>query len=162
METTSSLVAMRIRKVGWERFDMRNDPVQYEEATASTQNYMWNIWILVTARHLGRNLTGEEIIYWYFNWWYWLSLVKLFQKSPGVNMWFAGSPDFVISIAMLIFVLHHFQNLRRKFQTTFWIEGCHSNDCMGYDQELRRFCTKKLRILYIKWQITNVSLDMNM
>ena len=92
-------------------------------------------------------------------------LVKLGEIVPevsGRHMWFAGSPDFVISIAMLIFVLHHFQNLRRKFQTTFWIEGCHSNDCMGYDQELRRFCTKKLRILYIKWQITNVSLDMNM
>ena len=67
METTSSLVAMRIRKVGWERFDMRNDPVQYEEATASTQNYMRNIWILVTTRQLVRNLTREEIIYWYFN-----------------------------------------------------------------------------------------------
>ena len=83
MQTTSSLVALRIRKVGWERFDMKNHPVQYEEATASTLNYMRNIWILVTARHLGRNLTGEEIIYWYFNWWYWLSLVKLFQKSPA-------------------------------------------------------------------------------
>ena len=103
---------------------------------------LWNIWILLTARHLGRNLTGEEIIYWYFNRWYWLSLVKLFQKSPGVNMWFAGSPNFAISIAMLIFVLHHFHNLRRKFQTTFLIEGCHSNDCMGYDQNFADFVQK--------------------